>query len=257
MRLLTATITGIILSLAFMGSSLADDGDVRKLIECSPGKNLAKLAGNLSELKADRLDTINTNPSFTLEPTDGGVMPVRIFVRHGEIETDLQQVDDGEFLNVMPLFLGQEKAELCIEDPSRVGQVKEKDGAFEFSMAFNMNFLHTSGSYSLDELKDGLKDGKAALKKMVPGPVALVLPKMSHVYVEYDDETARPEFSAIKDGNKIEALDFVQLGKAYMIAMEDLKDMKIDSLEIKGGAHTVSPSLSPKRMAKIMGEPEP
>jgi len=253
------SITVILLILLMSGTAMADDTpELRELIECTSGKSFAKLAKGLAGLDAKRLDTINTKPSFTLAANDGGKLPKRIFVRSRAVEADLSMSSDGEVREFIGLFADDKKAELCVEDPSRVGVVKDK-GAFGLSMAFNMNFLNTSGVYSLDEIKDGMKDGKSALKKMVPGPVALVLPKMSHLYFEFADASVVPEFRMFKADDNGEMQDigpaeFVRLESDFMVDVESLVENNMDELRVAGGAHTMSPSLSPKRMAKLIGK---
>ncbi len=252
-------ILSVFLAVSFSETGFAEDRpELRELIECSSGKGFAKLAKGLAGLDAKRLDTINTKPSFTLAVNDGGELPERIFVRNLSGETDLNMSSDGEVREFISLFAEDDDAELCVEDPSRVGIVKDKN-AFGLSMAFNMNFLNTSGVYSLDEIKDGMKDGKSALKKMVPGPVALILPKMSHLYFEFEDDAVAPEFRMFRADSEgelqdIGVADFVRLGPNFMVAVEDLKDANMDELRVSGGVHTMSPSLSPKRMAKLIGK---
>ncbi len=251
MRLISA----FILAFGLAHMAAADEPELRDLIECTPGKSFSKMAGGLADLDDDKLDTINTNPSFTLEAADGGEMPERIFIRSGETDINLDVSDEGEVADFINLFLEDEKAELCVEDPSRAGKPKEK-GAFSMAMKFNMNFIDNNGTYPLPVLKDGLKDGKSALKKMMPGPVSLLIPKLSHIYIEYEDDMTEPSFRALDGDQDLGEPGFVKFGPAFLIAYEDLKDMDADTLKVLGGAHTISPSLSPKRMAKLMGEPE-
>lgn len=248
---------GLFLSGLLCMPAAADTPDLRELIECAPSKKFVKLANGLAELDASRTDTINTKPSFTLAANDGGALPSRIFVRSETGETDLVMSTKGEVTNFIEHFTDDKSAELCIEDPSRVGVVKDK-GAFGLSMEFNMNFLNSSGIYTMDEIKDGLKDGKAALKKIISGPVSILVPKLSHLYVEFGSEAAAPSFEVFKNGETLGEVETVRLGPAYMIAVDDLKDLEMDELRINGGAHTLSPSLSPKRMAKLMaGDTKP
>jgi len=253
MRLLLSMVLGLTVCGAADAKDKEDTPHLRKLVECVPGKQMAKLSDAIAGLDADRLDTINTNPSFTLKPNDGGPAPQRVFVRLGEMETDLKMIEDGEVVDFMPVFAGQKDAELCVADPVRAGQPYVQGGAYSFSMAFNMNYINSSGRYEMDELSDGLKDGKAALKKMIGGPVALVLPKLSHIYVEYEDEAAEPVFKAQRKGKDVGTPEFTKLGDAYLIDYKSLKALKADTLIVEGGVHTLSPSMSPKRMAKLMG----
>lgn len=210
------------------------------------------MADAIGALKADKIDTINTSPSFTLLPRDQGEMPKRVFVRHADgREKTLTYSEDGEVTNFIGDFQKSSGAEFCVEDPGRAGQPKTED-AYDLNMRFNMNFINNSGSYKMEELTDGLKDGKTALKKIIGGPGSLFVPSLTHLYVEYDDKDTEPVFSARKGGKDLGDLDYEQLGDAYLVAFKALKKKGADTFVIDGGAHTLSPSMSPEKMAKLM-----
>lgn len=237
---------------AIFGSAAADEPAHRNLIECAPGKNFNKMADALASLRADKIDTINTNPSFTLLPRDGGALPERVFVRFkNSEEKDLTYSAEGEVTNFIADFEKSSGAEFCVEDPSRAGQLKTED-AYALSMSFNMNFLNSSGTYKMSEIEDGLKDGKTALKKIIGGPGALLVPSLTHLYVEYEDKKAKPILRAKKGEKDLGEVKYEKLGDAYLVSYKALEKMGADSFIVAGGDHTLSPSMSPKKMAKIM-----
>jgi len=229
----------------------ANEPDIRDLIECVPAKEMTKLSDAVTGMKATRVDTINTNPSFELNALDGGPLPDRMFHRAQDgTETDLKMSETGKVEGFAEIFAGDKKAEMCVEDSARAGLLKTDD-AFSFNMSLNMNFINKSGVYSMAELKDGLSDGKAVIKKMVDSPAAIFVPDMSHLYVEFEDPEAQPAFTAVLEDGKEETVETVKLGEAFMIDYDSLKDMNAQTLRIEGGAHTLSPSMSPERMAKV------
>jgi len=235
------------------GSASADEPKLRELIECAPGKSFAKMANALGALKDSQLDTISTKPSMTLSVRDDDPMPKRVFHRASKgTETDLIMSEKGEITDFIMYFENDKNSEFCVEDPARQGQPQTGD-SYSVNMRFNMNFHNTSGTYAMTELKDGLKDGKTALKKIIGGAKAVLVPGMSHIFVEFDDPKSLAQFLACKSEGQCEAVGTEKLGDAYLIAFDDLEDMDAKELRIKGGAHTVSPSLSPKKMAQIMG----
>jgi len=239
----------IILSMV-TGSAFAGDPELREKIECAPGKDFAKMAKAISELKAEQIDTINTNPSFTLKPNDNGPMPTRVFRRSKDgSESEMKFSEDGSVSDFLKLFEGDKKAEFCVEDAARAGQPNNKD-AYAFNMRFNMNFLNNSGTYPMAELEDGLKDGKTALKKIIGTPGALFVPSLSHIYVEYDDKAATPDFQSCN--TTCETVKHEKLGDAYLIAYDDLEELGAKELKVSGGVHRISPSMSPEKMAKVM-----
>jgi len=54
----------------------------------------------------------------------------------------------------------------------------------------------------LAELKDGIGDGKSHCKTIMPGPMAMLLPKMTHVMIAYDLIETDAEISAIVRGKE-------------------------------------------------------
>jgi len=245
-------ILGLTLGLSF--TAVAENPETRQLIECAPGKSFTKIANAIGDLKADKTDTINTNPSFTLQPRDGGELPKRVFIRavDGD-ETALEFSKDGEVTNFIAEFEDTSGKELCVEDPVREGAPKTED-AYALNMRFNMNFLNSSGVYGMDEIKDGRKDGKSALKKIIGGPGSFFVPSLTHLYVEFEDPEAEAAFQGCelaRSEKKCQALEFEKLGEAYLISFDDLKDMKADQFLVDGGAHTVSPSMSKEKMENM------
>ena len=235
------------------GTAFSDDVELRQKIECAPGENFAKIADALTDLEEEALDTINTNPSFTLKPVDDGPLPQRIFHRASTGKTsDLNYSEDGAVTDFIALFENGKDDEFCVEDKHRAGRVKEDD-AYRFDMRFNMNFHNTSGVYKMDELEDGLKDGKTALKKIVGGAKALFVPKLTHIYIDYADDSVAPDFQGCLDDGQCKALSFQQLENNYLISMEDLRDMDATELRVLGGEHIISPSMNLDKMAKAMG----
>jgi len=236
-----------------VGPASASDPETRQLIECAPGQSFVQLSEAIGSLDGDSLDTISTQPSFMLLPNDKGELPKRVFVRGSDkVETDLDYSAKGEVTDFLASFERTPGAQLCVEDPIREGRPKTEN-AYAFSMTFNMNFLNKSGTYSMAEIKDGLKDGKTALNKLTGGADSPLGSSLNFLFVKYKDETITPQFSAQKDGKDLGEVAYVSFGDGYLVDYKVLKKMGADTFVIKGGKHTLSPSLNPKRMAKRAG----
>ncbi len=251
MRLMKFLVVSMVVSAPMSGAAFAaDDADrPRERIECVPGKKFAKLVKKIGELGPEKRDTIDPAPNFTIKPTDGGGMPGRFFARTGTNEINFEISEEGRVLEFLEKFPRDKKSEFCSEDPSREGMLKSEK-AFEFSMEFNVEFRNDSGSYSMAELKDGLKDGKSVIKKIVPGPVALLIPKMTHVLVQFDEADALFGFQAFKNDALVGDAAFERAGLDYLLSYEGLEAMGADELRISGGAHKIFPSLSLEKLKK-------
>lgn len=233
-------------------TAAADDVPVRQSIECVSGKNFVNMANAIGSLKADKIDTINTNPSITLWPRDGGELPKRVFVRSTNgIEKTLSFSKDGEVSKFIGDFENASGSEFCVEDPARAGSPKTTD-AYALDIRFNMNYLNTSGVYGMDELKDGLKDGKTALKKIIGGPKSLFVPSLTHIYVKFEEDDAKPVFEALKGDKTLGEIGYEEFDDAYLVDFETLEKMGADTFSVSGGVHKLSPSMSREKMEKIM-----
>ncbi len=140
--------------------------------------------------------------------------------------------------------------ELCAEDQARAGQVRTEN-AVEFDVDLDIKFKNASGLHSLFELEDGAKDGKSFYKKMMPGPMKLLVPKMTHVSVSYKDEDVPAIIRAMKDGAVIDGLIAEPFGATYVISLEQLEDLGADALSIEGGAYILETSPSIKKMKSL------
>ncbi len=245
--LITATV--FILSI---GSAHADEPEYRELITCQPGKVFSNLADTVTGLDEDLTNTIHTNPSFTFAVLDGGVLPSRIFYRSetGE-EKDLPFSDKGEVTDIVEFFEDGEKAQFCVEDPTRAGQIKDGD-TYSVSMQMKMRFINSSGTYALGELEDGIKDGNSILSKLYGGPAALSVLGFEDIHVAYQDKSITPDFQGCTVSGNCQTVPFEKFEGNYIVAFETLKDMNASELRVVGGAHSLSPTMSYEKVLNSM-----
>ena len=236
-------------SMAMVAHAEDDDDRPRELVECVSGKKFAKLVRKISELEPEKRDTIDPSPNFTIKPADGGVMPKRFFAKSGGEEINLEISEDGQVLEFLKKFPQDKKSEFCAEDPSREGGPKNVK-ALDFSMEFDVAFRNESGAYSISELEDGLKDGKSVIKKIVPGPVALLIPKMTNILIEFNEADALFRFQAYQGGALIGDVPYERAGLDYLLSYEELEAMGADELRVSGGAHKISPTMSLEKLEK-------
>ena len=251
MRLTNFLAVSLLMSSSMAAVAYAEDDDdrPRELIECVSGKKFAKLVRKIGELGPEKRDTIDPAPTFTIKPADGGVMPKRFFAKSGGEEINLEVNEEGRVLEFLEKFPQDKKSEFCAEDPSREGMPKNVK-ALDFSMEFDVAFRNESGTYSTAELEDGLKDGKSVIKKIVPGPVALLIPKMTNIIVEFDEADALFGFQAYQGGTLIGDVPYERAGLDYLLSYEGLEAMGADELRVSGGTHKISPTMSLEKLEK-------
>lgn len=169
MKYLGVALIGFMLS----ASAFAEDKEeaappLRELVTCFPAKGIAGFVSKFQNIEADRRDTVDMLFKASFKVNDGGVMPSRIFIREQDQETNFVIDAKGHVPDFINIAKASEMAELCIEDPSRVGTPRGGK-AVRFSLENDVYFLTNSGYHDIATLRDGLKDGKTHYKEMVPG----------------------------------------------------------------------------------------
>jgi len=224
--------TAIVGALVFMGSpASADDFDrdtIRGEIYCFPTKYASELVEKLDGADADRKDVVESKLAPRFRIFDGGRVP--------DFLSKTQSAPDG--------------SDLCIKDVNRVGRPGDDEGLY-FEMGLTPKFKNRSGSYTYDELKEGTKDGKHLVKKMIPAVARLFMPDTDHLSLRYDDINTPLQITAFKDGEALPPIETEFYNEAHVFDLGDLKDMGADRLVIAGGPYQLSPVPSIKTMRKF------
>lgn len=223
--------------------------------QCMEAKKIVKMIKKTDGMKPEKTDTVKTFATMKLSPKEGGKLPERVFYRHEGAETNFELDEEGEVVNFKDLGSLSKKGELCMHDPVWIGKNKEDvRGGLNLGISFDVSFINTSGTHSMTELIDGTQDGKSHYKKMFPGPMAILVPKMTHVAVgaEMDDEDESVRIvQAIKDGTILDSLKIESFSGMQVISIEDLQALGADSLTITGGAYSLTPVPSIEKMKKF------
>ena len=246
----TLLITPLISTAAF-----ADDKDeapqLRERINCFPAKSIAKFVSKFQGLDVDKRDTVDMMFAAKFEVKDGGALPDRIFMRNNGVEDNFTLEPDGNVPDFIKIGSASEEVELCSDDPSRAGTPRGE--GINFSINNDVHFLENTGYHDMASLKEGLKDGKSHYKKMVPGPMRMMVPKLTYVMIEYDAEDRVPQYSAMKGQEVVAGLTHETFCKTAMIKVEDIEDLGGDGLKVMGGSYNLTPVPKPKTLAKFVG----
>lgn len=226
--------------------------EIRDVVECFPAKNIIKFFSKFDDLKPEKRDTVDAVMAARFDVNDGGALPDRVFFRHDEKDTPFTVMPDGAVPDFASITSMHKDGELCAEDNARAGKARVDD-AVEFDVDLDIKFKTANGVHTLAELEDGAKDGKSFYKKMVPGPMKLLVPKMTHVSVTYndDDDDAIANIRAMKDGVAFDGLTVEPFGDTYVISLDALEDLGADSLSIEGGAYILEPAPSIEKMKSL------
>jgi hypothetical protein len=236
-------------------SAASETEDMAAGVKCMPAKKIIKLIRKFDDMKPEKKDTVSVTPTMQLKADVGRTLPERVYMRSGTIEHIFNIDKDGMVTDFSRLGSMDKNGELCIQDQQLIGK-EDSESGIQMAMDFGINFKNTSGTHTIAELVDGAKDGKSHYKKMMSGPLAILVPKMTHMGVMYLDENN--EFApkpaliyAAKNGKIIEGLEVEKFGDMFVVGLEDLQNLGADGLKIDGGNYRLTPIPSIEKMKKF------
>lgn len=246
---------GLCVALISHTALASDAADMAAGIKCIEARKIIKMTRKFDELKPAKKDTVNTVPSMKLTASKGAALPERVYFRNGKTETLFNMDKDGWVTDFDRISTMVKKGEMCMQGKQFASKKGEQSG-INLSIDFDVLFKNTSGTHTMAELLDGAKDGKSHYKKMFPGPMALMVPKMTHVGVVYKVEDAAlanlsPQIYATKDGKKINGLLVENFDGMFVVGIKDLQNLGADGLKIEGGKYELLPIPSIEKMKKL------
>lgn len=224
--------------------------DIREAIECRPAKGLIKFLSKFDRLKPKLRDSVDAVVVSNFTITDDGQMPDRLFMRADGQDHPFTIAPDGTVQDLRKITQYAKQSELCVEDQARAGLPNDKDG-MSFNVDVEVRYVSADGTHTLEELIDGAKDGKSIYGKMVPAPIRLVMPKMTHLALTYDDATTSPDVRAFKGDVELSPLPIEAFDKSWMVSLKHLEDQDADRLIIAGGPYRLEPSPSIEKLKDL------
>lgn len=216
--------------------------------KCFPADGLVKFYSKMNSLKPARMDTLEVAMTAQFIRDDAAQVLPKFWSRSGGVDTVFTVAADGrvtdfhEKLQTLP-----QTVELC-------GQVITQEGEeprLGISIDNDVLFKDRTGPYSLAALQDGVADGKSFYKKMFGGPMALLVPKMTHLSLEYLDKSTPLTVSFTQAGQVIDSPPVEQFGKTFVIALKDIDASGADTMSVSGGPFKLMPSPSVKKMKSL------
>jgi hypothetical protein len=233
--------------------AFGDDFDrtsVRGEVYCFPTQYAIETVRKLQDADPSKMDVIAPPLKPRFRVFDGGGLPQRYFIT-GAAETDFTIEADGATPDFLSKVAQADKdSDICIQDKTRMGRPGDDEGLY-FEMGLTPEFKNATGRFTLAELEEGTKDGRSIYKKMIPAAARLFMPSTDHLSLRY--LTAGTPFQAVayRGGEALPPIDAELYNEAYIFDLDDLKALKADTLEIKGGDYVLSPVPSVKTMKRF------
>ena len=216
--------------------------------KCFPAEGLVKFYEKMGSLKPARTDTLEAVMNAQFSRDDTAVSFPKFWSRSEGADTVFEVSAKGQVIDFHTRLKTLPKtADLCGEALSQDG----KEPKIGLSIDNDVLFKNRTGPYSLAELQDGVADGKSFYKKMFGGPMALLVPKMTHLSLEYLDKSAPLNVSFSAAGQAVDTPPVEEFGKTFVIALKDIEASGADIMNVNGGAFKLMPSPSVKKMKSL------
>ena len=247
-------LASISLGLAVSSHAHAQTADpkIRQAENCFDAGWVSGKLRKLATLEDQKTDTVGVSPSarFILDDNTQHY-PERAFMTDQGEQTEFTLSPSGQLIGFEKIRVASDDVKLCHSDAKRAGLPFDADG-IKLNINTEIRFHNQSGTHSLDDIKDGLKDGRSHYKK-IAGALAIVVPKMSHIMIEYENETKALDFTPMKDGAALTETVPIVYCEHPMIKVKDLEDIGADSIIISGGDYTLLPALGVAGMKRFVG----
>lgn len=242
-----AITTATFMSTAAHADEAPADASVNE--KCFSADGLVKHVKKMNSLKPKRMDTLHAVMSAKWKRHLSEDPFPNMWTRQAGVDTPLSVNAEGDVADFNARLLTLSKgAEICGQKPA---ELNEEEPRFSMEVDSEILFQNTAGPYSIAQLQDGVADGKSFYKKMMPGPLALLVPKMTHLMLDYDDETLPLSVRYTKAGAAVDAPPYEMLGTSFVIALEDIEASGADMMHVEGGAFKLIPTPSISKMKSL------
>jgi len=216
---------------------------------CYPAKGVVKMLDRMAQVKDQHRDIVNVTiaPRFLIK--DGGLMAERLFLRDGNKEIEVPILPSGETPDFEKTLRTVPQSDICVTDPSRAHKSQYDEGLY-FEMGLSPYFNDRDGSYTLTQLKEGVKDGTKHIKKMVPSAISMFIGTMNYIALTYEDRKTPAQITAIKGTQKWQ-IPLETYKDMHIFSFDKLEKKAIDRIEISGGPHKLSPTPSVKTLKRF------
>lgn len=220
---------------------------------CRSAKDLVNVAQSFYGDNPERTNIITPEFTLALKGINGAADPTAILYRH-EGKEETVQIVDGELTGFDKISTWSKKGNMCRLVDGELAPVTEGDST-EANMSFSFPYKRTDGVFSMDELKEGAKDGSKVMSGLAPGGLGFVVPGLKALALDPAEDTdAKPSFNFSRKGETV-SVKASSLGNTALFRLKDIKSSKADTLTIEGTYRlTATFKFNPEEIAKAEEE---
>lgn len=199
---------------------------------CRSAKDLVKVAQNFYGDEAELRNVITPQIDMTLKGINGAPDPTALLYRF-EGEEHTLPIVDGKLTGLEKAAAWSKDGEMCRLVDSELAPTTVGDSA-QASMSFTFKFNRTDGEFTIDELKEGAKDGSKVMKGLAPGGLGFAVPGLKALSLQAPEGVdTKPEYEFTRKGETV-SVKASTIGKTTLFRLKDIKSSKADRLKITG-----------------------
>ena len=141
---------------------------------CTDAKDLVKVAQNFYGDNPELTNIITPTLELAIKGLNGAPAPTAILYRF-EGDEEIVPIIDGRLAGFDKIAKWSKDGEMCRMIDGELAPVTEGNSA-EASMSFSFPYKRVDGVFSVDEIKEGAKDGSKVMSGLAPGGLGFVVP---------------------------------------------------------------------------------
>jgi len=217
---------------------------------CRPAKDLAKLGKAIYASQPELTDIITPKMSLHFKGVNGAETPTAILYRHEGVE-DVLPIVDGELTKLETIANWSKEGEMCRMSGTELAP-KTEENTVEAELSLKFLYKRSNGDFTIEEIREGAKDGSKIMKALAPGGLGFVVPGLKSLALKpAEGSEVQPNISFYKKGEAV-AVDHTPFEDAMLFRLKDVKSAKADALKIEG-AYTLEATFKfdPKELAEV------
>ena len=219
-RAILAAVIGLTATPAFAGEA------------CRSAKDLVKVAQNFYGDNPELTNIVTPEFDLAFKGINGAPTPTAIAYRHEGAE-DILPIVDGKLVGFEKAASWSKEGEMCRMVDGELAAATEGDSV-EASMSFGFPYKRTNGIFSIDEIKEGAKDGSKIMSGLAPGGLGFVVPGLKALSLDPSEGSdVKPTFLFLRQGETVSVKNS-SVGNTTLFRLKDIKSAKADTLTIKG-----------------------
>ena len=199
---------------------------------CRSAKDLVNVAQNFYGDNPELTNIITPEVELVLEGINGSETPTAMLYRYQGEEHSLPVVD-GRLLELEKAVSWSKKGEICRVVNGELAPATE-DNSTSVRTSFSFPYKRSDGVFTVDEIKEGAKDGTKAMRSLAPGGLGFVMPSLKTIALGHaEDGGPKPTFEFLRKGKPV-TVQSSPIGEETLFRIKDIKSSKADMMSITG-----------------------